>query len=135
MKRGSSYNLGGARFGEQALYISNSRSLHALVNILGIASADVARQVGLSRGRITHYTNALQPVPAERRRELVSMLRDVLEAYEDSINHFMPDGRKGKPRKDGEHLPEMLPVLQAMITVCRKMADADEVELDEGEVA
>ena len=66
-----------------------------------------------------------QRVPLGRRREFIELLRDVIEAYEDSLDHFLNGDDDGVDRSE-DMLPEAVLVLQITISTCKQLAMRDD---------
>ena len=88
MDRRRSSKLSAGPFQIGARGVGESASLHALVNILGVKSTDVAQAVGLTRGRIAHFLNPEERVPLRRRREFIDLLRDYIQDTHESYDRF-----------------------------------------------
>ncbi len=88
--------------------------LDTLLNIVGMPPADIARHIGLTRGRIGHY-QAGDPVPAQRQQQLYFVLRGVTEALEGHCTALAASPEfKGALSRKGTH------VAWAIIKACRE---------------
>ena len=91
--------------------------LHALLKLVGIPAAEIARMTGLTRGRITQYLNYAEPVPITRQEQFYYILRGIIEAWEENL--ALPDAYP----KDYEAMlqPDHVPVARAIVKACRKI--------------
>ena len=95
--------------------------LHALIRLVGVPSADLARMTGLTRGRIRHYWGYGEPVPEHRQVQFYHILRKIIEAWEENLAAVEAD-----PKKFEKGLvPEAVPVARATVKACRKILAAE----------
>ena len=78
-------DLGHSAAGD-AIFMSHCNpALHALVGILRISPRQVALQLGITPGRMSHYINKVDPIPYERRKSIVDLLAIALDALGENI--------------------------------------------------
>ena len=130
MGRRRSSKLSAGPFQAGARGVGESASLHALVNILGVKSAKVAHEVGLTRGRIAHFLNPDERVPLRRRREFIDLLREAIRDTEESYDRFESRMQGRKPRLFEEEMLEAIPPFRDLLAVCQKLLEADEALLE-----
>ena len=92
-------------------------ALFALLHILDVSAADVARMTGLTRGRIHHYESGHGTVPESREIQMRALLRGVLDGCEEFLQAVAEDG--GGYPEGVQH--EAVPVMKAKIAACKKI--------------
>ena len=122
-------NLRAGPFGFQSEDVGESASLYALVRIIGISSADVAREVGLTRGRIAHFLHPHEHVPLKRRRQFIDMLRARIQGYDETYVRFESGIQPGKETNFEAKMLDMLAAYRNVLLACQALADMDEALL------
>ena len=129
MARRRASKLSAGPFQARARDVGESASLHALINILGVKSIDVAREVGLTRGRIAHFLNPAEHVPLSRRQDFIDLLRDTIRNTEEAYDRFESDNQGRELPHWKEQLLEAIPPYRDLLAVCQRILEADEALL------
>ena len=116
------YDMSATRFFDIALNLPSggSPALLALVQVVGIPSAKVARAVGLSDGEINHFMTGQDPVPLMRRREFITMLEDAIAGLEDCLDQAV-NGHLEK----ANFIDATEPLMRGMINTCQQLRDVE----------
>lgn len=130
--------MGHAAFGKSCLGASMFKykgpALHALVSVLGIPPADLAREMGLTGARMSQFmaSGSLEAVPANRRRQLNYVLREALEAFDENIAAFSGGGElSDSVTKREDMIPGGLRLAEAISKVCHQLLKQDSAALQD----
>ncbi len=113
--------------------------LHTLIYVAGVSKADLARETGLTRGRIGHYLNLDEPVPEDREQQFFEILCGMMEVFEETLERIDQDQEFFL--EEMHLVPEAVPVAREIVKVCHNVlanfaaahqskddADADDAE-------
>ncbi len=99
--------------------------LHALLKLVGLPAAKLAKMTGLTRGRITHYLRYDEPVPEPRQEQFYIILRGVIEEWEKTLALVDADPTEFEPALS----PNAVPIARATVKACRKILAAEKKRL------
>ncbi len=92
-------DLGHGFVGEAVMGHHCNPALHALVGILGVSHGRVAKELGLTRGRMSHYLTEIDPIPYDRRKGIADILVIALDALDESLAFAKTTkGQRGRPK-------------------------------------
>ena len=105
-------------------------ALCALVDVLGVSRADLARELGVSRSRMSQFMGQNFEIPANRRRQINYVLREALEAWDESVATSSSDGKlSDSVTKSKDLIPGGLQMAESISKVCHQLLKQDTAAL------
>ena len=113
--------------GEAIFMNHRTPALHALVGILRISPRQVALQLGITPGRMSHYLNGLDPIPYDRRQSTTDLLSIILDALQESLEFAKAEAKKGKLKEavGAPYTQASIAVAEAIMKDCRRLMELE----------
>ena len=117
----------------EAIFMNHcTPALHALVGILRISPRQVALQVEITPGRMSHYLNEIDPIPHDRRKRIAEFLSVVLDGLEESVTFAKRKAKKGKLKEGvgADYTEASILVAEAILEDCRRLLAVEQADAE-----